>query len=210
MSRQSILLVGAGGHARSCIDVIEQQGQFTVAGLVGLSSEVGSQILGYPVLGMDADLPALLDNCSRALVTIGQINNPEPRIRLFSLLEQHGYSLPTIVSPRAYVSPHATLGLGTIVMHGAVVNAGAVVGHNCIINSQSLVEHDVVIADHCHISTAVAINGGVNIGVGTFIGSNVCVRQGINIGGRCVIGMGQHVLSDCEAGTRLSPAKEVC
>ncbi len=209
MTKTPILLMGAGGHARACIDVLEQEGRFAVAGLVGLPHEVGTQLLGHLVLGTDADLPGLLCNYAHALVAIGQIKTPEPRMRLFDLLEQRqgGCALPVIVSPRAYVSPHATLGAGTIVMHGAVVNAGAVVGRNCIINSQSLVEHDVVIADHCHIATSAAINSGVRIGAGTFIGSSSSVRQCVIIGERCLIGMGQRVLVDCEAGTCMPPPK---
>jgi sugar O-acyltransferase (sialic acid O-acetyltransferase NeuD family) len=203
VTKTPILLVGAGGHARACIDVIEQEGRFVIAGLVGLSHEVGTQMLGYPVLGTDADLKGLFDGHAHALVAVGQIKTPEPRMRFFDLLEQNGYALPVIVSPHAYVSRHAKLGAGTIVMHGAVVNAGAIVGRNCIINSQSLVEHDVVIADHCHIATSAAINSGVHIGAGTFIGSSSCVRQSAKIGGRCLIGMGQRVLSDCETGTHM-------
>lgn len=207
MTMEPILLVGAGGHARACIDVLEQEGRFAVTGLVGLPDEVGTRILGYPVLGTDADLPALLDDYTHALVTVGQIKTPEPRMRFFDLLQQSGCVLPLIVSPCAYVSPHARLGAGTIVMHGAVVNAGAVVGRNCIVNSQSLVEHDAVIADHCHIATAAAINSGVHIGAGTFIGSNSSVRQCIKIGERCLIGMGQRVLADCAAGTHMPSPK---
>jgi sugar O-acyltransferase (sialic acid O-acetyltransferase NeuD family) len=200
MNPEPILLVGAGGHARACIDVIEQEGKFVVKGLVGLSCEVGSRILGYPVLGVDEDLPMLLGDCANALIAVGQIKTPDQRMRIFDQLLQSGCVLPVIVSPEAYVSPHAKLDAGTIVMHGSIVNAGVVVGKNCIINSQSLVEHDVVIADHCHVATAATINSGVCVGVGTFIGSNSSVRQCVNIGERCVIGMGQQVLSDCEAG----------
>lgn len=209
MTQELILLVGAGGHARACIDVIEREGRFAVAGLVGFPHEVGSKILGYPVLGTDADLPILLGDCTHALVTAGQIKTPELRIRLFDLLEQYGFSLPIIVSPRSYVSLHASLGSGTIVMHGAVVNAGVVIGRNCILNSQSLVEHDVEIEDHCHIATAALINGGVHIGAGTFIGSGSSVRQSIKIGKRCVIGMGQRILVDCETGTHLPSPKRI-
>ena len=54
MSPSPIILVGAGGHARSCIDVIEQSGSHDIAGLVALPNEVGSQTLGYEVLGTDA------------------------------------------------------------------------------------------------------------------------------------------------------------
>jgi hypothetical protein len=124
VTQELILLLGAGGHAHARIDLIEQEGRFIVAGLVGLLHEVGSRILGYSVLGMDTDLPSLLSYYAYALVTVGQIKIPEPRIHLFDLLKQNGISLPVIVLPRAYVSPHATLGEGTIIMHGAVVNAG--------------------------------------------------------------------------------------
>lgn len=210
MTKGPILLVGAGGHARACIDVLEQEGSFAVAGLVGLPHEVGNRILGYTVLGTDVDLPVLIKECKTALVTVGQIKSPDARMRLFTMLSNAGCVLPVVVSPRAHVSPHAKVGAGTIIMHGSVVNAGAVVGLNCIINSLALIEHDAVIANHCHISTAVAINSGVHIGTGTFIGSNTSVRQLTKIGDRCLIGMGQRVLADCESGTRLpSPKRPV-
>ena len=198
-----ILLVGAGGHARACIDVIEQEARFSIKGLVGLPYEVGSSILGYPVLGADEDLPALISDCVNVLVAIGQIKTPEPRLRVFDFLSQNSAVFPIIISPRAYVSVHAKLNSGTIVMHGAVINAGVKAGKNCIINSQALVEHDAIIGDHCHISTSAIINSGVFVGKGTFIGSNSSVRQGINIGENCLIGMGQNVLADCETGARI-------
>jgi len=208
MTQESILLVGAGGHARACIDVIELQGRFAIGGLVGVAQEVGSQIFGYPVLATNEELPALLRNYNNALIAVGQIKTPELRMRLFAELERSGCGLPVIVSPLAHVSSHATVGAGTIVMHGAIVNAGAAVGRNCIVNSQSLIEHDTVIADHCHVATAATINSGVRVGAGTFVGSNASVRQSVSIGARCVIGMGQCVVADCAAGTQLPPARK--
>jgi len=207
LSKAPILLIGAGGHARSCIDVIEQEGRFAVAGLVGLQQEVGHRVLGYLVLGSDELLPDLVSGVSHVLISIGQIETVEPRLRVFGLLQEMGCELPVIISPLAYVSKHATLGAGTIVMHGAVVNAGASVGRNCIINSNALVEHDAAIADHCHIATAAVINGGVHIGAGTFVGSNTTVRQCVKIGERCLIGMAQGLMTDCETGASIPVQK---
>ncbi|PIR26653.1 MAG: acetyltransferase [Deltaproteobacteria bacterium CG_4_10_14_0_2_um_filter_43_8] len=203
MSKVSILLLGAGGHAKSCIDVIEQTNLFSIAGLLGSEQEVGSRVLGYPVLCTDKNVKDLLGKYQHALVTVGQIKSPELRVHLFQLLEQNNFKMPIVISPHAYVSPHATLGAGTIVMHGAVVNAGAIIGDNCIINNQALVEHDVKIGNHCHISTGSKINGDVHVGDGTFIGSGACVRQSLKIGAYCVIGMGQSVLVNCEPNTSL-------
>ena len=35
MSKLGLLLIGAGGHAKSCVDVIEQENEFQIIGLVG-------------------------------------------------------------------------------------------------------------------------------------------------------------------------------
>jgi len=203
VKKKPILLLGAGGHARACIDVIEQNGFYEVAGLVGLAEEAGTNILGYSVIGVDNNIPELLKEFTNVLIAIGQIKTHVQRERLFNTVMQNGGNLQSVISPSAYVSKHAKIGDGTIVMHGAIVNAGASVGKNCILNSQSLIEHDSVIADHCHIATSATINSGVTISSGTFIGSNCSVRQRTNIGEHCVIGMGQNVLSDCAAGTWL-------
>lgn len=204
-----LLLVGAGGHARACMDVIELEGRYSVQGLVGLPDEVGTTILGVPVLGTDQELPSLARRFGAALVTVGQIKTSEMRMRLFAQLQALGCDLPAIVSPRAHVSRHATVGAGTIVMHGAVVNAAATVGRNCIINTQSLVEHDAQVGDHCHVATSAVLNSGVQMGEGSFVGSGCTVRQMIRIGRRCVIGMGQRVVKDCPDGAWLPEQRDM-
>lgn len=190
--KTEIILLGAGGHCRSCIDVIEAEGRFKVAGIVD-RIEGGSfvSVLGYPVLGTDADLPELRKRYVFAFVTVGQIRTSAVRRRLFDQLKQLGYELPTITSPHAYVSDHAQVGAGSIVMHHALVNAGASVGENCIINTKALIEHDVQIGVDCHISTGAVVNGGVNVGSGTFLGSNSVSVQEISIPAGSFIRAGQ-------------------
>ena len=34
--KDKIILIGGGGHCKSCIDVIEQEGRFTIAGIVDM------------------------------------------------------------------------------------------------------------------------------------------------------------------------------
>jgi sugar O-acyltransferase (sialic acid O-acetyltransferase NeuD family) len=199
--KKQILLLGAGGHARACVDLIEQHGGYLIAGLIGQDLEVGSTLLGYPVIGTDAQLPDLLRRYQAGLVTIGQINTVEPRVRLFEQLTMFKATIPAIISPRAYVSPHARVGHGTIVMPGAAIIAGAIVGRNCIINSMALVEHDALIGDHCHIATGVRLNSAVRVGDRTFIGSGSAVRQGVSIGCDCVLGMGTILRNDCVDGS---------
>lgn len=188
--KSNIILIGAGGHARSCIDVIEQQAQYEIAGLVGLPEQRHSKILGYEIFAVDSELEAMRQMSPLALITVGQIKTADIRKRLYQRAVSLGFLLPKVVSPTAYVSNHATIGAGTIVMHGATVNAGAQIGRNCIINTNSLIEHDVTIADHCHISTGAILNGGVCVGSGSFIGSGSVIKEGVAVGKECVVGFG--------------------
>ena len=196
MSKPALILIGAGGHAQACIDVIEQLGQYQIAGLVGLVEELQTQPLGYSVIATDSALPDLAKIYHAALITAGQIRTSGIRSRLYMLASDLGFRLPVIIAPTAYVSRHATIGAGTIVMHGAIVNAGAVVGNNCIINSRALIEHSATVADHGHISTGAILNGKVRVGAGSFIGSGSIIKEGIVLGESCVIGMGLSVRHD--------------
>lgn len=202
MSKPSLILLGAGGHANACIDVIEQHGQYKIAGLVGMPDEVNSGRLGHSIFASDCDLPALAKAYRYALVTVGQIRSAENRIRLYRLAAELGFELPTIVSPLAYVSRHAAIGAGTIVMHGAIINAGARLGDNCTVNTRALVEHDTTIEDHCHISTGAILNGNVRLGTGSFVGSGSTIKEGVSLGKACVVGMGLTVRHNQSDGAR--------
>lgn len=179
MRKRDLILIGGGGHCRSCIDVIESNPEFKVAGIVEQPGQNRAKsILGYPILGDDNDLELLKQKYDYALITIGQMGSSNTRQRLFMHLKKSGFTLPVIISSLAHVSNHARIGEGTIVMHQAMVNAGARIGNNCILNTKCLVEHDVKIGDHTHISTAAVLNGEAVIGPGSYVGSNATIVQG--------------------------------
>jgi sugar O-acyltransferase (sialic acid O-acetyltransferase NeuD family) len=177
-----LILFGGGGHCRSCIDVIEMEKKFQIAGIIDVAEKVNLSVLGYPVIGTDEDLSRLVKKYRYFLITIGQIESADLRIGKYEYLKKLGASFPVIFSPFAHVSKHSTIGAGTIIMHNVIVNAGAQIGENCIINTGAIIEHDVSIGDHCHISTGAIVNGGTTIGVKTFLGSNSATRQYIEIG----------------------------
>jgi len=178
---KKIILIGGGGHCKSVIDVIEQEGRFKIAGIVDKPELLDSDVLGYSVIGNDSDLVDLAKKYKYAIVTAGQIKSSSLRQELCDLTLKAGFTLARIISPRAYVSRHAKIGQGTIIMHDAMVNASVVIGMNCIINSKALIEHDSTIEDFCHIATNAVINGGVIVRQGSFVGSGVITKQYIEI-----------------------------
>jgi len=176
--KPKLILIGGGGHCVSCIDVIEQGGVFEIAGIIDNAISQGT-LLGYPFLGGDEDLPQLRSSYDHALVTVGQIKSPTVRSRLYDKVRSLEFELPAIVSPRAYLSRHATIGAGTIIMHDVLINARASIGRNCIVNTKALIEHDAQVEDNCHISTAAIINGASIIKTGSFVGSNAVTKEAV-------------------------------
>lgn len=188
-----ILLIGSGGHASACIDVIEAQNKFRIGGLIEKPGHELVSNCGYDIIGTDKDLKQLRKKFKFALVSVGQIKSPSTRINIYELLKKYDYTVPNIISPYAYVSKRASVGEGSIVMHGAIVNANSVIGKNCIINNKALIEHDVRVNNFCHISTGSIINGGVTVGQETFVGSGAIIKQYISIGEKCIVSAGTFV-----------------
>lgn len=192
--KEKLLLIGGGGHCRSVIDVIEQENRFEIAGIIDKKELMGQEVLGYKIIGCDEDLEVLRAQYAYALISVGQIKTPKIRMALFEQLKNLDYELPSIISPLAYVSKHAKVDEGSIVMHHALINANASVGKNCIINSKALIEHDAIIEDYCHISTGAIVNGGAIIRKNTFFGSNSMARESIEISEKSIIGGGVTLL----------------
>ena len=183
--KKKIILVGAGGHAQSCIDVIESEGKFEIIGLIDNLKKIGTKISGYKVIGKDKELE-----------TIGQIKSPNLRKKSFNTLKKYGFKIPYICSPKSIISKHSIIAEGVIVHHGAIINSGTEIGRNSIINTNSLIEHNCKIGEFSHISTSVVINGDTVIGKRTFVGSGSIIKNSIKISENSIIPMGSRIFKD--------------
>ncbi len=182
MYKKKLILIGAGGHCKSCIDVIEQAGKYEISGI--LDPHKNGSLLGYPIINQDDTyIEELVKEDYYFFITIGQIKTAEKRVEIYKLLKNYKAKIATIVSPLAYVSKHSIIKEGTIIMHHALVNANATVEENCIINSKALVEHDATIHKHTHISTGAIVNGGVEVLKESFFGSGAVSKEYVKVDG---------------------------
>ena len=55
-SKEDLILIGGGGHCKSCIDVIELEDKYRIAGIVDLPEKLGQFLMGYSYLAVDDDL----------------------------------------------------------------------------------------------------------------------------------------------------------
>jgi len=166
---KKLILIGAGGHAKSCIDVIESTKKFKILGLIDKKNK---NFFDYKVITDDKYLEKEKNNKRLSVyISIGFIKSPKNRIKIFKKLKKRNFHFPSIISKFAYVSRRSNILEGTMIHHFVVINSEVKIGYNTIVNTSSLIEHDVKVGNHCHISTGTILNGGVTVGDGTFIGS---------------------------------------
>ncbi|MDA7813055.1 NeuD/PglB/VioB family sugar acetyltransferase [Flavobacteriaceae bacterium] len=190
--KKNIVLVGGGGHCISVIDIIENGNEFNILGILD-SNIRENNILGYKVLGNDNLIPELVNENTYFLITVGQIKSYSIRKNIAKTLRENNAKLATVISSLAYVSKHAHIEEGTVIMNHAIVNANSKIGKNCIINTKSNLEHGVSIGDFCHISTSAVVNGDSVIGKGSFIGSNATISNNISIKENSIISAGKFI-----------------
>jgi sugar O-acyltransferase (sialic acid O-acetyltransferase NeuD family) len=202
MHKPKVLVVGAGGHAAACIDIIEEENRYKIIGLIGVPSEIGRKLSGYKVIGTDENLKQLLKLTDKIILGVGQIKSPSLRIKITNKFIDSGFKFQSTVSPSSRVSKDSNIGIGSVIMHNTTISTGSVIGDYSIINTGTIIEHDSKIGSFTHISTGVILNGNTSIGNNTFIGSGTIVKEQINIGHNCIVGMGQQVRHDLSDNTK--------
>ena len=194
---ENIILIGAGGHAKTIADTIEKQNLFEIAGFIDLGDKGNQFYHAYRIIGNDEDLADFYESGIRhAFVCIGFVGNYAARAKIYDKLIKIGYQLPTIIDETAIVAEDAQLGAGTYVGRNAVVNAEVSIGKMCIINTAAIVEHESVIGNFSHIAVGAVLCGKTKVGESVLIGANATVIQNIKIGAESIVGAGSVVLKD--------------
>jgi sugar O-acyltransferase (sialic acid O-acetyltransferase NeuD family) len=205
--RPALVIVGASGHAKVVIDIVEREGRCLIAHLLDDNRALhGKTFFGYRVAGSAADIS--VGGKPLALVAIGDNG---ARQRIAGALRERGIEFARAIHPQAQIGRGAVIGAGTVVMAGAVVNSDATIGENVIINTGATVDHDCVVGDGVHLAPGAHLCGGVRVGAGAFIGAGTVVVPGIRVGANAIVGAGSTLLEDVPENVRAagSPAKRL-
>ena len=119
--------------------------------------------------------------------------------------------LVILIHPNAVVADDVEIGLGTVVMAGAVINPGAKIGNGVIVNTCSSIDHDCVLDDYSHVSVGAHLCGTVHVGKKTWIGAGATISNNIDICENCLIGAGAVVIKNLNTlGTYVGvPAQKI-
>lgn len=149
-------------------------------------------------------------NPENAQVTIA-VGEPEGRRFLHERVVSNGYTLATVVSPKANISKYATLGNGVVVKDNTLVSCEAVVSDNVYIQENAIIGHDVHVNENCQISVSVFIGGRSVIEKNSYLGASSSIREDTTIGEGSIVSMGAVVLKDVRPGKIAmgNPAREI-
>ncbi len=191
---EDVIIIGAGGHAKVIADILLENGEYNIIGLI--DSDKNKSFMDLFVIGDDSCLEALfIRGIKKAFIALG---SNSLRKKLSDNLKNIGYEFINVISKHAVISTNATIGDGIAIMPGAIINAFAKIEDGCIINTNSSVDHDVIIRQYTHIAPGSAVAGGVTIGENSFLGTGCRVIDQIKIGNNVIIGAGAVVINNIE------------
>jgi len=142
MAERRLIILGAGGYGRTVADVARQTGRYAAV------AHLDDAAAGAEILGACADFPRFQDDATEFYPAFGDNRR---RVEWLERLEMEGCCLATIVHPRAYVSPTATLAAGCVVLPFAVVNTGCALAWGCIVNCGAVIDHGCVLEEGVHV-----------------------------------------------------------
>lgn len=170
-----LIIVGAGGHGRCCLDIAREKYDEIIFLDDGLAAQT---VNDCKVVGKISDMKTLFPEYLDIFIAVG---NNTFRKQLFNQAKEIGYNIITLISNEATVSKYASIKQGSVIFPHAVIEPNAMIGNNCIICANATINHDAIIHDDCLIYSNTVIRPNVIIHELTRIGSNCTVTFGKEI-----------------------------
>lgn len=199
MTRDPLVVVGAGGFGREAAEAARASG-WDVLGFADDDARLwGTEVLGVPVLGGVREVVA--DNVdARLVLSPGSPSDWSVKRRLEQVLDVPCDRYATVVHPAASVGSSVTLAPGVVVLAGAVLTAGVDVGRHVGLMPTVVLTHDVRVRDFATLAAGVLVAGGAVLEEESYLGAGAIVGPGVVIGAGSLVGAGANVRHDVPAG----------
>jgi len=188
-----LVIIGIGGHAGMCIDILRQESQYNIVGYVD-DNVTNDEKYGLKYLGNLSSIEEFAKNgLCHVVLGIGFVGNLKKREKIYNYLTSF-IKVPTIIHKSAIVEPSAQIDEGCQIMAGAIIGSNVLIGKNCIINSGVIVSHNSEISDGSHLTPGATLAGHVKIGKRVTVGMCATIYIGLEISDDHIIMNGKSVI----------------
>ena len=194
-----LVIIGAGGHGREVLDVVEATNAvvptYEVLGFL-VDRDGAHEPLARRAAGILGPI-SLIDNLDADYVVA--IGNPVARAEIDQRCKSRGLTSPVLIHPAATIGSDVHLGPGSVVMAGARITTNVVGGRSLQVNVNATISHDARIGDYVTISPGCNISGNVRLGDSVYLGTGCVIIPGVQIGANTMVGAGAVVIRDLPA-----------
>lgn len=162
---KDIVLLGGGGFAIELLEYMRHDKIFP-AGYCAPNEEVQLRGFGLPYLGSEDDIH---NKHFKYVIASGEI---PIRLKMIDFLRKKQTIPLSFISSHAYVSRFANLGMGKVVVPGAVIAGNAKAGDFFLANINCSIGHDTVLKANVVLAPGARVSGFSELGNNVFVGSN--------------------------------------
>ena len=137
-----LVIVGAGGYGRVIAEIADGMNKYSEICFLDDNS------VDKRVIGKCSQYADFVNSNTEFYIAFGA---NEFRLQWINKLLENGANIATIIDKSAYLSPSATIGIGSAVLPKAVVNTNCVINKGVIVNCGAVVDHDCIIGEATHI-----------------------------------------------------------
>lgn len=196
-----LIIIGAGGGAKMCIDTLSESTEFKVIGLLDDNVNLGKVILGVPVVGKVKSVYKLLAlNIFSFVIAFGILEKRKVRFDLYQTLKKMGCKFPNVIHSKSIIEKSVELGEGNVILAGSNIGSCVKIGNLNYINNNTLISHDCTLNDNIHVAPGAVLASSINIDSHVLIGMNTTIYYGLTIGESSTILNGLIINNNIEKG----------
>jgi len=207
--KKKIIGYGAGGHAGVIIDILEDNNEFKIEGLIDKIQL--KKKYGYKIIGDDLSLNKIYKKYKNIFFGLAGIKSIKKNILLYEKLERLGFNIISIIHKNSIISKNVKIGKSVKIFAGVKINNNCELGKNVFLNTGALIEHDCKIENHSQVGPGAILSGGVYVEKGCLIGVGSKINQNIIIGENSIVGSGSVVIANVKKNSIYAgvPAKKI-